>query len=759
MKPFYGFPFLYLILAPCLCNIGTSKRKHDELKDVSHKLNVIHYDCSEMENNKMYALNQVAPCKVNPENTEISDVDVTVYQRSYRTYVTAVMCRVKAQTSRWNCGMYSHSSMVHNQPMITTPVILTPKQCENAQETGEIRVSVGGYNFDVAITMDKTTISYKNKVSGVSIESGSSTDCDSRGQIKHYSFETFMQNVELKVNTKDNSVFSYQDLTLPCSLAEGGCDSTSLDPHAYTWNIPKNCVLIKRFTQRGTMIKNTNDPDPAQYFIVSEQNLSPEYPHGTDHHSYREMDIKIRVLNEKVQICGKEDMLYKTNFESLFVTYVNGFNMDTGKKIGKNSAAYHKMQIGTDNKVRVYGYTHKPSKLMNPNVKSNVPWEHAGEDELDYELHLGVKLDYIMYHGYTKMKQSWYNLILNQCELERTQKQTIIMLAFQNNRLAGYMLTGNRSMFLDTDGSIGWLYHCPKRVSPLKVLAKCYDRIPIFYKDKTMFVDSITRQTYPFANEVSCVEGYQNAYQLDLDVKDSWYHLLPNPVPIKAPLLFSPSTIAQFSSFPSYESQRAGIYTPNQLQSYWDRILQNSATNSVLKKISQVVLASREIDYSQSDIYSSAMGINNQVYLDSLLSPDFFIKQFKGTFGMIAYYLEKLGIYFACFLCIEFIIKLIVTILKAFEIHRISQNTVGFWKLLLGATYNLFILSIFTSIFSNIDPDEPPTAPTSRLIRKDTENFYQEHTTTCNDQLEVEEPPQKPLYPRIQNDSNVVAPP
>ena len=57
------------------------------------------------------------------------------------------------------------------------------------------------------------------------------------------------------------------------------------------------------------MIKNTNDPDPAQYFIVSEQNLSSEYPHGTDHHSYREMDIKIRVLNEKVQICGKEDML------------------------------------------------------------------------------------------------------------------------------------------------------------------------------------------------------------------------------------------------------------------------------------------------------------------------------------------------------------------------------------------------------------------------------------------------------------------
>ena len=34
---------------------------------------------------------------------------------------------------------------------------------------------------------------------------------------------------------------------------------------------------------------------------------------------------------------------------------------------------------------------------------------------------------------------------MNQCELDRTQKQTILMLALQNNRLAGYMLRGNRS--------------------------------------------------------------------------------------------------------------------------------------------------------------------------------------------------------------------------------------------------------------------------------------------------------------------------
>ena len=49
-------------------------------------------------------------------------------------------------------------------------------------------------------------------------------------------------------------------------------------------------------------------------------------------------------------------------------------------------------------------------------------------------------------------------------------------LSYENNRLAGYMLTGNRSMFLEIEGVTGFLYPCPKKISPLKVLDRCYDR-------------------------------------------------------------------------------------------------------------------------------------------------------------------------------------------------------------------------------------------------------------------------------------------
>ena len=51
-------------------------------------------------------------------------------------------------------------------------------------------------------------------------------------------------------------------------------------------------------------------------------------------------------------------------------------------------------------------------------------------------------------------------LLKTLCEQERTKSLTILMPSMENPRLAGYMLTGNRSMLLGTDGSLAWLYHC-----------------------------------------------------------------------------------------------------------------------------------------------------------------------------------------------------------------------------------------------------------------------------------------------------------
>ena len=135
-----------------------------------------------------------------------------------------------------------------------------------------------------------------------------------------------------------------------------------------------------------------------------------------------------------------------------------------------------------------------------------------------------------MYFNIKQLRRSEMTLSQNQCEIERTQMLIILMLAMQNTKLAGYMLSGNRSMFLDTDGSFAWLYHCPKFLSSLRVLDKCYDRIPILFEWTTKFVDPITRQTYDFSSEIPCLGQYTNVFQLDFENDNSWYQHLPDPL-------------------------------------------------------------------------------------------------------------------------------------------------------------------------------------------------------------------------------------
>ena len=104
------------------------------------------------------------------------------------------------------------------------------------------------------------------------------------------------------------------------------------------------------------------------------------------------------------------------------------------------------------------------------------------------------------------------------------------MIALKYPRFAGYMVTGNRSMFFETDGSLVWLYYCPMVHSPLHTVNQCYERIPILYEGETQFVDPITRQTYPDAVTQNCSDGVKNLFQLDMHQEDSCYTLRPGIV-------------------------------------------------------------------------------------------------------------------------------------------------------------------------------------------------------------------------------------
>ena len=140
--------------------------------------------------------------------------------------------------------------------------------------------------------------------------------------------------------------------------------------------------------------------------------------------------------------------------------------------------------------------------------------------KMDYELQQGTKLDYLVFES-SRAQTPELNLLKNQCKQERSQIFTILMLSLENPRLAGHMLTGNRSMFLETDGSLAWLYSCPLMRPDLHTLNQCYDKIPILYKGQIQLVDPITRQIFPDALPQKCSYPIKNLFHMDIDQKNS----------------------------------------------------------------------------------------------------------------------------------------------------------------------------------------------------------------------------------------------
>ena len=71
-------------------------------------------------------------------------------------------------------------------------------------------------------------------------------------------------------------------------------------------------------------------------------------------------------------------------------------------------------------------------------------------------------------------------------ELERTQNLQSLALALLKITYARYLLSGNRSNFIDYEGNIIWHYTCTKKVSTLYVFEdkRFYKRTPNFYKNK-----------------------------------------------------------------------------------------------------------------------------------------------------------------------------------------------------------------------------------------------------------------------------------
>ena len=73
-----------------------------DLQKIASQLKVTHYDCGEMTENNLYALNQVSQCNIAPENLEVRRAKITNYTKTISTRQQRNSCRVKYHSEQWH---------------------------------------------------------------------------------------------------------------------------------------------------------------------------------------------------------------------------------------------------------------------------------------------------------------------------------------------------------------------------------------------------------------------------------------------------------------------------------------------------------------------------------------------------------------------------------------------------------------------------------------------------------------------------------
>ena len=127
-----------------------------QIYEKNSQLKVTQYDCGEMTENNLYALNQDSQCNIAPENLEVSRAKITMYTKHFRQEINATVCRVKYQSEKWHCGFGDDSSMdAHHTGGITIDLTVTASQCTTLARRGSITLKDETLEFRKGV---KTTV-------------------------------------------------------------------------------------------------------------------------------------------------------------------------------------------------------------------------------------------------------------------------------------------------------------------------------------------------------------------------------------------------------------------------------------------------------------------------------------------------------------------------------------------------------------------------------------------------------------------------
>ena len=261
--------------------------------------------------------------------------------------------------------------------------------------------------------------------------------------ITRQSWKLRITNAVIILDDKNNQMI-HDGSILPCYHSDGICKPTTRTPYTLTWFDEKCCLIFRLQEFIGRMTRNKDRYwIETDKFIVSSNNTKHLQTEGMKGTKYPNVKTPQSIVDNpslsRCEIypiaqtfCGKPEPLYSTRYDDIVVTYLEGFDMNTGQPkphsiiIDQNISG----KIQFDNSNQKYTFP-----------ALNISYNFATKD---YDAHFSTKIDFTINHIFKSMTVQELNTLHTVCELERTQLLTILAMPVKNPQLAGFLSTGNR---------------------------------------------------------------------------------------------------------------------------------------------------------------------------------------------------------------------------------------------------------------------------------------------------------------------------
>ena len=245
---------------------------------------------------------------------------------------------------------------------------------------------------------------------------------------------------ELTLNTEEISLMG---IKVPCDLQKGECQPTPFTKATIVWEPQTHCQLFELIRFDAFMVKyeerywiETN----AEWTSVQTQDSSQKIK-MIDTKSTIATRFEVYPLVERE--CGSLRPIHKTEYDDIYILYEYGFDMNTGKKITRKKDQFEEEK---SKKIKPKSITSDHTRYDDEEIK-RFDYGFVNENK-----HMNLKMDEYMSNIYSRIRLQAIEFYSKMCEQARNLRQLTLTQVQKNKPLIGYILTGDRSIFVKQEG-------------------------------------------------------------------------------------------------------------------------------------------------------------------------------------------------------------------------------------------------------------------------------------------------------------------